>query len=262
MKISNDRQSIVDWVINYVKDYKEQKGAESEWGEPLVAFANAADPQFAKLKDIVSPSHALPSDLVPNAKSVIAFFIPFSQKIVYSNLKGKESSKDWDIANIESHQLVGDINVALREDLGKIGYAASLIPASYDYDEETLGSNWSHRHAAYIAGLGTFGIHNLLITEKGCCGVIGTIITDMPLEPTKQYSEENCLYLRDGICTRCVSRCVARAMSTKNGYPYVDRGKCNAQIYDTKVPVYENGIGDACGKCMCGVPCSTRNPVG
>jgi epoxyqueuosine reductase QueG len=122
--------------------------------------------------------------------------------------------------------------------------------------------NWSQRHVAKIAELGTFGIHNLLITEKGCCGEIGTIVTDMPLKPTKKIDKEYCIYKVNGTCTRCSTRCVARAMSTKNGYPYVDLKKCHDQIFNGELPQYENGEGAACGKCMCGVPCSTRNPIG
>lgn len=33
--------------------------------------------------------------------------------------------------------------------------------------EKTFGSNWSERHAAYVCGLGTFGLSKGLITDKG-----------------------------------------------------------------------------------------------
>lgn len=39
-------------------------------------------------------------------------------------------------------------------------------------------SEWSHRHAAYIAGLGIFGINNMLITNKGCVGRIPSFYED------------------------------------------------------------------------------------
>ena len=166
------------------------------------------------------------------------------------------------MAKIESVQLVNDINKEISKQLADIGYTSSQIPSSYEFDGKALSSNWSHRHIAYIAGLGTFGIHNLLITKKGCCGEIGTIVTNMPLKPSEKIENEYCIYKVNRSCTRCVTRCVAKAMSTKYGYPYVDRQKCHDQIYDEFIPKYDNGIGDTCGKCMCGVPCSTRNPIG
>jgi hypothetical protein len=36
---------------------------------PLACFAAAGNPLFAKLKEVVSPTHALPTDLLPDAKS-------------------------------------------------------------------------------------------------------------------------------------------------------------------------------------------------
>ena len=39
-----------------------------------------------------------------------------------------------------------------------------------------------------------------------------------------------------------------------------DRYRCNEQIYEKIVPEYPIGIGDACGKCMVGVPCSVAIP--
>lgn len=47
------------------------------------------------IKEIVSPSHALPNDLLPEAKTVVAYFIPFDDEIVKSNIEGRECSKIW-----------------------------------------------------------------------------------------------------------------------------------------------------------------------
>jgi len=43
---------------------------------PLVGFAAADDPLFRENKRVVSPAHALPEDLLPGARTVVAFFIP------------------------------------------------------------------------------------------------------------------------------------------------------------------------------------------
>ncbi|WP_338094171.1 hypothetical protein [Methanorbis furvi] len=33
---------------------------------------------------------------------------------------------------------------------------------------------WSHRHFAVLAGLGTFGVNNMLITRMGCYGRVSS----------------------------------------------------------------------------------------
>ncbi|AOT69482.1 epoxyqueuosine reductase [Geosporobacter ferrireducens] len=248
-------------IKDYVKSYKVLKGTESNWREPIIGIASAADPMFSDLKDLISTSHALPSDFISDAKSIIAFFLPFSEKIVKSNIGNIESSREWDIANIETNNLIVDINKYLYKKLTEKGYDSTVLPPTYNYDEKLLISDWSHRHVGYIAGIGTFGIHNMFITEKGCCGRIGSIITNMPLKPTTRKENENCLYKYNGTCKKCVDYCVVDAISTDNGYPYVDKKRCNDQIYDDNIPEYPIGIGDACGKCMCNVPCSLMNPV-
>lgn len=248
-------------IKDYVKNYKQLKGTETDWREPIIGIANADNPMFLDLKDLISPTHALPSDLISDAESIIVFFLPFNKEIVKSNIGNIESSREWDIANIETNNLILDINKYLYEKITEKGYTSTVLPATYNYDEKLLISDWSHRHVAYIAGIGTFGINNMLITEKGCCGRIGSIITNMTLKPTERKQQENCLYKYNGICKKCVDYCVVNAISVESGYPFVDRKRCNNQIYDDNIPQYSIGIGDACGKCMCNVPCSFINPV-
>ncbi len=235
------------------------KNTEFNWLEPVIGFADADDPMFPKLKELVSSNHALPSELVPNAKSVIVYFIPFSKEVVLSNIAGEESSREWDIANIETNNLIADLNSYLVKELSSMGYRGSLLPATYNYDQNKLVSDWSHRHVAYIAGIGKFGIHNMLITDHGCCGRLGSVVTDLELVPSKRKHGENCLYKYNGTCGKCISRCVNNAF-IKGEQVVCDRRKCNEQIYDKIVPEYPNGIGDTCGKCMCNVPCSFVNP--
>ena len=81
--------------------------------------------------------------------------------------------------------------------------------------EPAYASTWSERHAAYVAGLGTFSLSKHLITEKGLCGRFGSVITDAPLEVTpRPYTDpyEYCTF-----CGACVPRCPARAISVEKG---------------------------------------------
>jgi len=255
-----NNQDVEGLIVNYVKNYPALKGTETSWREPVVGFADAHDPLFPKLKEIISPTHALPEDLVPGAKSVIVFFLPFSKEIVESNIADEESSRAWDIAYIETNNLVGDLNQYLYDEITAKGFHASLLPATYNYDQEKLISDWSHRSVAYIAGIGKFGVNHMMITKSGCCGRLGSVVTDLELTPSKFSDEEYCLYKYNGSCLKCVKRCVNNAFQVQDKEVAFDRKKCNEQIYDKIIPVYPIGLGDTCGKCMVGVPCSLVIP--
>jgi epoxyqueuosine reductase QueG len=118
-------------------------------------------------------------------------------------------------------------------------------------------SAWSHRHAAYIAGLGTFGLNRLLITEQGCCGRLGSLATDLVLIPTPRPEGEFCLHRAGGSCTKCVRKCIRNAL----GMDTFDRHACYQTLLDNEARLGMSGHADVCGKCSCGLPCSSRNPV-
>ncbi|MEG1641479.1 MAG: hypothetical protein RR272_00055 [Synergistaceae bacterium] len=245
-------------IKEYVKNYHTEKNTETTWKEPIIGYADATDPLFEQLKKIANPEHEMPTQLLKNAKTVIAYFVPFGEEIIKSNIKAEESSREWDMAKIETNIIIEDIAQEIKKIINEMGYEVETdLPTNFD--KEKLLSKWSKRHVAYIAGIGTFGIHNLLITESGCCGRIGNVITTIKLQPTQRDEKEKCLYKRNGTCKACVKKCVANAITTENGYPYVDRHLCDKQI-DKLIQHYQKGDGDACGKCSCGVPCSTTNP--
>ena len=251
---------IVEIIKDEVSKYNHSKDIKSTWREPVVGFADAKDEMFVKLKEIISCSHALPTDFIEDAKSVIVFFLPFEEDIIQSNIKGIESSKKWDIANIETNNLILNINIEINKQIKLEGYESSILPATHNYDKEELISDWSHRHVGYIAGIGTFGINNMLITKQGCCGRIGSIITNIKLKTTIRSEEENCLYKKNKSCMKCIKHCVADAILNDNDIIRFEKYRCNKQIYNDNTPQYDIGIVDACGKCMCNMPCSTRKP--
>jgi epoxyqueuosine reductase QueG len=245
-------------IKQFVKQYPEVKNVETKWLEPLIAFADAKDERFQGLKDSVSPTHGLPTDILPEAKTVVAYFLPFHEDIVKSNEEGRECSKAWAKAYVETNKLILDLNTFITGELEKLGHKTSIIPATHNFDTERLISDWSHRHVAVIAGLGKFGLNNMLITDKGCCGRIGTFIIDIEIEPTEGNNEENCLYKHMNICKKCVDNCVNDAL-TAEGF---DRHKCYEMcLHNDMIHSDIPGVSDACGKCLVNLPCSTTNPV-
>ena len=248
---------VVELIKTFVSDYNRGDLIQSEWKEPLVRFASAADSLFPKLKEITHPTHAVPSDFLPKAKTVIAYFLPFSTNIVRSNVQGRYSSPEWCAAYIETNELILRINTCLKEWFEARGYKGVLIPATHNWDVEKLISDWSHRSVAYIAGLGTFGLNNMLITEKGCCGRFGSFITDAEIPADDRPEGEACLHKYNGTCGVCVKRCVNDALKTDS----FDRFACYEMCLENERQNRNLGYADVCGKCLVGLPCSERNPV-
>jgi len=246
-------QEIESFVNNLVASNK----TRTKWGTPLVGFADAKDPLFEKMKEAVRPSHATPEDLLANARTVIAYFLPFVQEIPRSNIQNYNASREWAVAYVETNQLIIDLNNHLADILQKHGFSTKVLPPTHNFDTEQLMADWSHKHIAYIAGLGKFGLHHMLITEKGCCGRLGSVVTDAVFPPSARPEGQFCLGLYDGSCKVCIKKCPNGAL-TEDTY---DRHKCyellleNADIYE------EEGLADVCGKCTSVVPCSFMNPV-
>mgnify|MGYP000291173647 CR=1 FL=1 len=251
------KEKIEASIKEYVKNYADRDEIKSTWRTPLTAYADAKDPLFLKMKEIISPTHSLPTDLLDKAKTVITFFLPFTERINKSNIEKRLSSKEWAVAYIETNQLISELNKHIKQLLSKEGFESTVIAATHNFKEEELISDWSHRHAAYIAGLGTFGINNMLITEKGCAGRVGSIITDLKLPPTKRKDVEYCLYKKDGSCGICADRCVTEALK-RNSF---DRFICYDLCLENMDHHSDLDVADVCGKCCVNLPCTTQNPI-
>lgn len=250
-----------DWLINlieaYVGHYPQWKKTRSSWQIPLIVAVDATDLRFAELKKQVGSSHLLPQDLLPSARSVICYFLPFATAIGRSNKEGTYSSDEWACAYLETNQLINDLNRHIQEEMGKLGHNAAVTPATHNFDQNTLLSNWSHRHIAVLAGLGSMGLNRMLITDKGCCGRLGSLVSDMELNIQSAAESSACLYYFNQSCRKCIIRCPNGALSEGS----FDRFKCYKLLLQN-VEVHQNkGYVDACGKCASQIPCAFSNPV-
>ncbi|MBY8992199.1 MAG: epoxyqueuosine reductase [Candidatus Lokiarchaeota archaeon] len=250
------QDEINDLVIGFIEDYKLRHSIQTKWRDPLLGFANAKDPIFQQLKQVVDEDHKLPQEMLENANSVISFFIPFNDGVVLSNSNGINASEKWAIAYVETNKVITELSKFLTNFLKDKKYNCVEIAPTHNFDKKKLKSYWSHKHAAYVAGLGKFGLHKMLITEKGCCGRLGSLITSAIIDATERNEDNYCLYFQDGSCTQCVDRCSFDALHIDS----FDRHKCyeiclrNGQLYSNL------GKSDMCGKCACGIPCSLKNP--
>ena len=245
----------------------ENKGVE--WGTPLTTLLSAEDPRLPELKKMVSGNHLLPKELLSDAKSIIVYYIPFAEGIIKSNLKGKTASEEWAMAYITTNDLIAVINDEIENHLNRSGFHVAKIKATHNFDTDTLMSRWSHRHIAWLAGLGSFGINNMLITSQGCCGRFGSLLTNAEdavfcyggnTEKNASASSplaEKCLNKIDGSCGACIKKCINGAFEEGgrfNRFTCYEACLINAALYQSM------GIADVCGKCLVGLPCSVKDP--
>jgi len=253
----DDRASLFDELTLFVARYPDRYASETTWGEPLAGVASASDPLFAELRTLVGPTHALPGELLDGARSVIAYFLPFDRAVPRSNRDTRLASEIWARAYVETNQLIIDLNQHLAALLEKRGERAALPPPTHNFDTRTLRSDWSHKHVAFIAGLGRFGVHHQLITAHGCGGRLGSMVTSLELEPTPRDESERCLKRAGFECLACVRRCPIDAL----GADSLDKQACYALLLENETEHARLGKADVCGKCGSRVPCVASDPV-
>ena len=195
--IARSDPSVPVWLLETVtagvKAWVNEKRNTDFWRDPLVGVAAADDPLLPVLREAVDPEHAMPQDLLPGAQTVITFFFPFKREVGReNNVSGDLAGQSWVDSYVSTNALIAETNARIQEQIAARGFQCALTPATHNFDPQKLVSLWSHRHLAYIAGLGTFGHNNLLITAAGCCGRYGSLTTDMPLPPTPRPDGEHC----------------------------------------------------------------------
>lgn len=241
-------------IIGLINGMVAENNGESFFREPLVGFSAAKDPLYAELKQIIGPHHLLPEDILAGAQTVISFFIPFSKEVVESNRHGPVS-ETWARAYIVCNSLINALSEQLTVMIAERGEQAELVRATHTYDEKTLLAPWSHRSAAFIAGLGRFGLNRLLITPKGCAGRYGSVLTGAFISPTHRPEEEFCLYYRNGSCRYCLDICPKQALAQDGSFA---KHSCHEQLLAVDAAFPHLGVCDVCGKCASG-PCAIRN---
>lgn len=250
--------------------------------KPLVGFADGDDSLFQDYKSIVgdfhlTPREALENYLVENLNveqaefdntSVICWILPIARETRLANRKMTEGpSRHWN--NVR--WLGQDLNdrlarhiVSLLEEKGYRAIAPDKTPFFKIHRlPDGFASNWSHRHAAYAAGLGTFGLSDGFITPKGIAMRCNSVVTDLKLPATlRNYASHvsNCPFLVNGSCGVCIKRCPAGAISLQGH----DKRKCLENLMVTQKHLLEKpgyiGTYPGCGLCQTGVPCESRIP--
>jgi len=184
----------------------------------------------------------------------------------------KGPSLRWNLTRWKGQAFADELSrhlVSVLEGLGCHAVAPELAPF-YRIARTPTGfaSNWSQRHAAYAAGLGTFSLNEAFITRRGIAHRIASVVVDIKLEPSPRpylHHLANCRFYARGKCGKCIVRCPAGAISEKGH----DKLRCWIMLSETQKPWLEGAQGAGyigryagCGLCQTGVPCEHRIPVG
>ncbi|MFC1803563.1 epoxyqueuosine reductase [Thermoproteota archaeon] len=279
MSIVNLGEWIRNQILNFMAGPENSMlkwGNEPAWAEPLVGFSSGADPLYPFYKQDIGDFYILPHECMKDAYSkeyepsqltVISWILPQTEATKRDHRKETYfPSERWARSRIFGEQA----NVKLRKHvvtiLSEQGYdaVAPMISSLWKgavSEKYGFASTWSERHAAYAAGLGTFGLSDALITTRGMAMRSGSVIVDAVIEPSPRIYEnhyEYCLFLAEGTCGKCIERCPIGAI-TEKGH---DKVLCQKYVNMTRkyVPRHYGFDGYGCGLCQTGVPCESGIP--
>jgi ferredoxin len=258
----------------------EPEGPEPAFDAPLIGASLAADPVWPRIKAHIGDFYWLPEEAfalafpehpLPAAElRVISWVSPQTRSTRSDHRACREfPSRRWSLARHygeKFNEFVRRHVVAGLAEAGVRACAPALMPqwSRQMSQEYGFASTWSERHAAFAAGLGTFGLSDGLITPRGKAIRVGSVIAalDVPATP-RPYGEDHrayCLFFTSGKCLACAKRCPAGAIS-EAGH---DKNACHDYIRSVTAPyVASEQLGfpvNSCGLCQTGVPCEARIP--
>ena len=160
------------------------------------------------------PQEFWPQSIYPDAKTVIVIGLPVHLPIVET------------APSIYYHELYNTVNAALDNKAYEIanflinrGYPSIYVPRDAYGDIDILLEKpfafFSHKHAAYLAGLGSFGQNNVLLTpEYGPRVRFTSIFTSANIEGDPIKNVDLCTH-----CLSCVNHCPVNAIKKEGEFP-------------------------------------------
>ncbi len=269
---------VIDIVDNSSKNHL--SGFDEKcWESPLVGIAQGHDALFSNYKNIIDTSYWTPLEAMeleyPDDSfhaenlSVICWVLPQTEKTLTDQRREDNlPAKRW----VYSRHFGEIFNEHLRSTLCDefraqgIRAVAPALSKNWGYRQSKktgIFSNWSERHTAYVAGLGTFGLSDGFISEKGKAIRIGSIVVDTVIEADTRSATshtQNCLYLTQQTCGICIKRCPIAAINNQGH----DKQMCHDYIREVTSPYAKKVSGEVatpCGLCQINVPCERRNPL-
>ncbi len=286
---TNNGDRFAAWIDRTIKDFADNspensmgKGTnEKAWGEPRVAFSRGDDPLYEKLRRDIGNFYwtpwwifnkAFPNlEVSPDKLTVISWVLPQTEATKADNREEtRYPSERWARARIFGEAFNDQLRRHVIEVLLQSGIeaVAPVLYSLWNWKETIsewygLASNWSERHAAYVSGLGTFGLCEGLISPLGKAVRYGSVVARISMPPTtRPYADHRayCLFYSEGTCGKCIDRCPGGAV-TQKGH---DKAKCwdyIQKITEEHTKYFFQGASDSCGFCQTFVPCESEIPV-
>ncbi len=282
--MSHDLLTIIEgWVQSFWASEMNTLGLESSekaWDKPILAVAAGDDILFQQLKDEIGAFYWTPEDAFALAfpgcqisskqLSIVSYILPQTELTrLEQRQQNRVSGRRWAASRFYGETF----NTHLMEHLanrlcqqGVLAVAPETLPAYSGRCESSkygMSSNWSERHVAWVAGHGTFGLSDGLITRYGKAVRFGSVIVAANLPVTQrdyQGHQDWCLFFAEGRCGACINRCPVAAINTEGH----DKQICLTHICDVVTPYVNQhyGVGATpCGLCQVGIPCENRVPV-
>lgn len=284
------------FASNQLNRLPENYGGGRIFDTPIIGVSRGDDPIFLKYKEVVGQEHLTPAEMwvqsgLPRDKNPAARLRIISIVFPYVNRIREESKNEKDMP-AEIYCIGRNFANAFMDDVlkGIVSFfqgqefqaTAGILSKAFQIivkeDPFRIYSVWSERHIAFTAGLGTFSLHEGLITEVGCNVRLASVITDAPLEVTPRSNDEpyaNCLHYAKEKCSKCAQRCPGAAISEKGH----DKAKCRVYIKKIREEMTgrlrsilkphhrviegreEVSYPAGCAFCQFNVPCMERNPM-
>jgi epoxyqueuosine reductase QueG len=153
---------------------------------------------------------------MPGIRSVIVIGVVIPKGCVQPLPKGRPEYTNTLMAGTATLRVIA---FRIARDLEKQGYLASLVPTEgsefgmWYADKETLRADLSLKYAAWLAGLGSYGLNQLFITKEAGPRIRMTaILTNAPLFPDRP-AEKTLVRPECAQCQQCVTACPVGAIS-------------------------------------------------
>ena len=171
-----------DWVEGIIRNFclespdnsLKNKVNERAWDEPLIGFSSGSDPLYPQLKMDIGSFFWTPIEVFeksfrqiaasPSDLTVISWVLPQTRATKADNRKEAiYPSERWVRSRLHGEAFNAKLRKYVVDTLQKAGFEAVAPVASPSWAWETslrygFSSKWSERHAAYVSGLGTFGL--------------------------------------------------------------------------------------------------------
>ena len=221
---------------------------------PFVGVSDARDPCYAWLKGELGEWTMAPVEILPSARSVISYFVPYSKQAAASPLSKDAPFALWAAAYELCDRAITQLDERLIRLLESAGHEAVQPPKKVDFVDGEARPRWSHKSAAVISKVGSFGVNRVIMTEKGSSGRLSSIITSASIPPGGCARPPLCEGVNGLVCSRCIEACPAGALSRDA----INRSACRAHLAanaeSIKARYPDAPAANVCGRCIAACP--------